>query len=94
MSPNKLRNIDSNINILFCFLTIYPLCISLFKFKKPNLHPAQTHTAMYQHCCLNVYHLTILFVLGRLCYVHCRTQFFHVDIFLFPVFMSHAYFRF
>jgi hypothetical protein len=30
----------------------------------------------------------------RLCYVQCRTQFFHVDIFLFPVSMSHVYFRF
>jgi hypothetical protein len=33
-------------------------------------------------------------LLCRLCYVQCRTQFFHVDIFLFPVSMSHAYFRF
>ena len=30
----------------------------------------------------------------RLCYVQCRTQIFHVDIFLFPVFMSQVYFRF
>jgi hypothetical protein len=36
----------------------------------------------------------ILVALCRLCYVQCRTQFFHVDMFLFPVSMSHAYFRF
>ena len=43
----------------------------------------------------------ILVALCRLCYVvfvmcnvQCRTQFFHVDIFLFPVSMSHVYFRF
>jgi hypothetical protein len=30
----------------------------------------------------------------RLCYVHCRTQCYHVDIFLFPVSMSHVDFRF
>jgi homoserine trans-succinylase len=33
-------------------------------------------------------------LLCLLCYVHCRTQFYHVDIFIFPVSMSHVYFWF
>jgi hypothetical protein len=28
------------------------------------------------------------------CYVHCRTHFYHVDIFIFPVSLSHVYFRY
>jgi hypothetical protein len=38
--------------------------------------------------------LVLSSLLCCLCWVHRRTLFFHVHIFLFPVFMSHVYFRF
>jgi hypothetical protein len=67
----------------------------IFVLTLPVAHNANTHvpvSASYSPS--NHFISFMLFCLSsllcRLCYVHCRTQFFHVDIFLFPVFMSHA----
>jgi hypothetical protein len=56
-------NILKYIMIIVLFVTWWGI------HKSQNLRNAQTPTAMYLPCCLNVAHLTISFVLWCLCYV-------------------------
>ena len=81
-----------NVKIIWNWIILF---ILFFWNKNFKFGPTQRLTAMYQHRCLNVQHLTFCFMSSlvcHLCYVQCRTQFFHVDIF--PVFMSHIFFLF
>jgi hypothetical protein len=66
----------------------------------PMVRHAKTHVPISASlsACPLFYLLFVILVMSsllcRLCYVHCRTKFFHVDIFPFLIFMSHVYFRF
>jgi hypothetical protein len=62
--------------------------------KNKNCKSAGKITACKVFCKEYCFHISVGKVLCRLCYVHCRTQFYHVDIFLFPVSMLHVYFQF